>query len=272
MPASCRCLSAAGLEQESWVALIRRWRKRCWLISFLGVIDVSVGCTFCYSEDAAQLKQLIMPPVVSTIDTPEILSQSDYGIRQRYMMSPEELIAAFTKAEAGKLHLYSFMSQIGTVANREAFDGAGRMFSTIYYQAKTSVGWPHPKDEKDLVVQEIHLYRYDERGREVWQGEYDRKKILRRSMESIYDKDGMLRFMQWRSADGIIRYKMLCDERWHAVGHVYFDDSGKRIIDFQGSIPKGMDASAIPADLRPKLQPDSKDEKSSFSKIFNRTP
>lgn len=184
-------------------------------------------------------------------------------------MSPEELTAAFAKAEAGRLHLYSRMTQNGTVANRETFDQAGRKFSEIYYQQKTIDG-PRPQTEADLAVTTINLYRYDDQGREVWEGQYSSKKVLLRSLESVRDKNGILHFRQWRDADGIVHYKMLCDKIGHSVGHVYFDKAGKNIIDFRGKVPNGMDASAIPAALLPKPAPKSVPESSGKKSLFKR--
>ena len=271
-------LFSTGVEQECRAALFR-WRYRCWLISLLGVVNISGEGTFCRGNDLASSKLPIVPAPAWPAEVSDILSQSDYGIRQRYMLTGEELAAAFAKAETGRLEM-SEMSPNGNVASRKTFDKAGRTFSIIYYQPKpsyfqtqTTPGGGLTRKEGNIVVSVIHLYRYDELGREVWQGEYDRKKVLRRALESVYDMNGLKRFMQYRSADGIIRYKMLCDERGHSVGDVYFDDSGKRIIDFRGSIPKGMDASGIPVELRPKPRPNSEStpKKGFFHKVFEKS-
>jgi hypothetical protein len=269
----------------------RALAKACRLTFMLGVIVMSFGNKQCFCENAAPLNQSSSPVLGGEPKTSEmldILSQSDYGVRELYMIRPEQLAAAIAKAESGELHIYRVLSSTGTVANRVVLDEFDRKFSEVFYTQKypkqegsiNNKGelLPHefksPADERDFHVQQIRLYRYDERGREVWEGWYNSKKVLMRSLESIRDKTGLARFMQWRDPDGIIRYKMLCDDLGHSVGHVYFDDTGKRIIDFRGEIPKGMDASAIPPAMQPKPKPEPLssfgEKKSLFKKIFEK--
>ena len=86
-------------------------RYRCWLISLLGVVNISGEGTFCRGNDLASSKLPIVPAPAWPAEVSDILSQSDYGIRQRYMLTGEELAAAFAKAETGRLEIGVFGTQ-----------------------------------------------------------------------------------------------------------------------------------------------------------------
>lgn len=201
---------------------------------------------------------------------PELLSQSDHGIRKRYMIRSSELAAAFDQAESGKLEIYPWPSPIGVVATRSSFDPRGRRLSEIYYRDN---GLPAvPNDKSDIVPWLVDLHRYDDRGREVWTGQYFSSGVLIYSLESIYDEAGAWKIQQWRKPNGIIRCKQLFEGAGGEVGSVYFDETGKRILNFFGSVPRGMDTSGVPPALLPKPnpQPDFKDKKSFFQRLFDK--
>lgn len=142
-----------------------------------------------------------------------------------------------TLAAPGTLQIYRKETQNGTIARRIFKDTSGRSIRAVYYRKKAFV--QSPKDESDLVPYEIHLDTYDEGGRPEWMGVYSPELILQRSLETTYGEAGRIRMRQWRDADGIVRYQM------RDGSHIYYDDTGTRVIKVQGKIPAGIDPKTI---------------------------
>jgi len=100
-----------------------------------------------------------------------------------------------------------------------------------------------PAIESDIYPYEIRLFIY--RGKnETWRGVYSEDFHLLRSLESEYDGDGQGKTMRWRDSDGIVRYIMLSEAN-RVVSHLYFDDTGRKIIRVKGKLPPDLDPTTI---------------------------
>ncbi len=145
-------------------------------------------------------------------------------------------IASAACAESVNLNIYDEMTQNGTFAQKVFSDESGKPVRVIYYGSKRST---RPKIEEDLIPTKIELYRY-ENGLESWMGEYSPDYLPKRALETSYDAAGDPTIRQWRDADGIVRYRMAFENK-RCVSHLYFDDTGERLIGIIGKITEGLD-------------------------------
>src|SRR5215467_6199001 len=68
--------------------------------------------------------------------------------------------ASAQKEDPGELQIYSFPTQIGTVARRIFHNKTGKVSKEIYYTTTKSGSRDRPS-ERDLKIQSTHLYKYN---------------------------------------------------------------------------------------------------------------
>lgn len=144
-------------------------------------------------------------------------------------------------SESGTLEIYPMATQNGTSARRVFTDEHNRPTREIYYRAKSFT--KNPEAESDLDAYLVRLYSYDRDGRNEWMGEYSPELILQRSLETLYNPAGQLTTRQWRDSDGIIRYQTRYPGGREA-SHLYFDDTGTRLVSIRGEIPSDIELAS----------------------------
>ena len=148
-------------------------------------------------------------------------------------------VAAQEQAE--DFTIYPQESQIGTVARRVFMDTEGRITKTIYYGLRQDFrGARGPHSEEMLAVQSIVLHKYDEESREARTEHYDGHMILQRIKLTRYNSDGEKASHVWLRSDGSREYEIRYSNPRSAL-HLYFDDSGTKLVAVSGVLPQDVD-------------------------------
>ena len=143
--------------------------------------------------------------------------------------------------QAQELTIYPYESQIGTVARRVFRDSQGRVAKTIYYrltQDLRSARGPH--SEEMLAVQSIVLHKYDEESREARTEHYDPRMVLKRIRLTKYNPHGEKASHMWLRSDGSREYEIRYSKHG-SPSHLYFDESGARLVAVSGVLPQDVD-------------------------------
>jgi hypothetical protein len=133
----------------------------------------------------------------------------------------------------GELIIYETAGQTGIVAQRIVRDSNGLPIKTILYgTASLSHSGPFPKET--LSIRQIIIHKYDNFGRITQDNYYTPEMTLTRIRDTIYQgKDKTIIFHRVdRSKEYEIRY---VENR--TVSHLYYDDSGQKLIGISGVIP-----------------------------------
>lgn len=160
-------------------------------------------------------------------------------------LKQQNLTNAAEKEREGKLTFYGMITQIGTVAKRTFRDNSGRITKTIYYtldyrNLPNPFSLREPITEEMLVVQSINIHYYDRQGRQNRVEHYTPSFVLSRIMQTKCDANGGKTATVWlrpnESREYEIRYR-----NGRSISHLYFDETGQKLIAARGPVPKNMD-------------------------------
>jgi len=160
-------------------------------------------------------------------------------------LKQQNLTSTDKKEQDGELTIYGVITQIGTVAKRTFRDNAGRITKTIYYtldyrNLPNPFSLREPVTEEMLAVQSINIHYYDQQGRQDRVEHYTPAFALSRIMQTKYDPNGGKIATVWlrpnESREYEIRYR-----NNRSISHLYFDDTGRKLIAVRGPVPKNMD-------------------------------
>jgi len=145
---------------------------------------------------------------------------------------------------SGHLTIYGIITQIGTVANRVFRDSQGRITKTIYYGLdydKLPDPFPlaGPYSEEMLAVQSIRIHKYDRNGRQIRVEHYTPDSVLSRIMQTKYACGGGKKATVWLRSDQSREYEIRY-ENGRSTSHLYFDDTGRRLIAVRGAVPEDI--------------------------------
>lgn len=133
----------------------------------------------------------------------------------------------------GELTTYDTPSQNGTIAKRVFRDSSGRIAKTIYYRSSEKASGPYPGET--LQVSSIVIHLYDGAGRERREEYRGPDMQLHRIKDTVY-RNGDKTAVVWRRPDGIREYEIRYSGG-REVSHLYFDESGERLVGVKGEIP-----------------------------------
>ena len=160
-------------------------------------------------------------------------------------LKQQNLTNAAEKEQDGELNIYGVITQIGTVAKRTFRDNAGRIIKTIYYgldyrNLPNPFSFREPITEEMLAVQSINIHYYDQQGRQDRVEHYTPSFELSRIKQNKYGPNGRKIATIWLRPDESRKYEI----RYHngsSISHLYFDDTGQKLIAARGPVPKNMD-------------------------------
>ncbi len=153
-------------------------------------------------------------------------------------------------ADVGRLEIYDFMTQNGTIARRTFLDGAGRVSKEIYYtmfSARRSASGTPPEE---MAIGSQVLYHY-ENGRLVSTEAFDGAMKPQGSQHYEYGPDGEV-IREWSlRADGTKEFETrraaqptpsrFPSIRGRALTELYFDATGTRLLNLRGELPADID-------------------------------
>jgi hypothetical protein len=137
-----------------------------------------------------------------------------------------------------ELHIYSFPTQIGTVAMRTIRDQNGRISKVIYYSLKGGHN-RSPYTEAMLQEQSIEIYRYDDQGVQIAREHYAPGMILDFRWDIRHEDHEKRREVKY-TKEGVREYEIRYLAN-RSVSHLYYDKSGNDLIAIRGMIPEDMD-------------------------------
>lgn len=177
-----------------------------------------------------------------------------------------QLLAQMENVGFGELTMYPFMTENGTVARREFTDSNARIVKTIYYRSNKRLDQKSAASEEDLAASEIVLHGYDDGGREIRAEHYTPDIELERVRKVLYGPDGKVSRYLWLDDRCVLTYEIRFSDG-RTISHLYYDDTGKKLVGFRGSIPKdidlqdgwgepsgGLSCGAAPTERRASLQ------------------
>ncbi|MCF6286313.1 MAG: hypothetical protein L3K26_14150, partial [Candidatus Hydrogenedentes bacterium] len=150
--------------------------------------------------------------------------------------------------DSGKLSIYSSETSVGTVAKRVFLDEKGRDWKVIHYRRRWP--WangkypPRPRKnleslgEKDLEAVFVRIRLYDEMGRVRRVENRSPEMVLLGTWDTLYSGDA--KTSVHRTSVGIRTYEVRRIPG-REVSHLYFDDSGERLVALKGLLPDDVD-------------------------------
>lgn len=127
---------------------------------------------------------------------------------------------------------YDQPTQTGVDARREYRNGAGQLVKEIYYYRSF-------RQPVKMSIHSIVKYKYDQKGREIREDHYLANMKLDRSLITKYATDGDKDRQTWIDASGVRTYEMRYDGI-KCVSHLYFDESGNKLIGIHLAVPKDI--------------------------------
>jgi hypothetical protein len=137
-----------------------------------------------------------------------------------------------------ELQIYSFPTQVGTVARRTIRDQNGRISKVIYYALKGNFN-QRPYTEDMLQEQSIEVYRYDDQGVQIAREHYAPGMILDFRWEIRHEDHEKRREVKY-TKEGVREYEIRYLAN-RSVSHLYYDKSGNYLRAIQGMIPEDID-------------------------------
>ena len=137
-----------------------------------------------------------------------------------------------------ELQIYSFPTQIGTVAKRTIRDQNGRISKVINYALKDYSN-QSPYTEDMLKEQSIVVYRYDDQGAEIAREHYAPGMIPDFRWEIRHENHEKRREVKY-TKEGVREYEIRYLTN-RLVSQLYYDKSGNDLVAIQGMIPEDTD-------------------------------
>jgi hypothetical protein len=151
---------------------------------------------------------------------------------------PPSSMPSTAAGETTVLTLYPRSTQIGTIARRAIRDRWSKLTREVFYTARADEsGGP---TEKDLLVQLIKVYYYDDAVRVDHVEHWERGNRLDRVEHNKYDSSGELARRWFVEADGVRRYEMRFSSP-KKLTDLYFDNTGTYLTSLRGQLVTDVD-------------------------------
>lgn len=137
-----------------------------------------------------------------------------------------------------ELRIYSYPTQVGTVAMRTIRDQNGRISKVIYYALKGDLN-RRPYTEDRLQEQSIEVYRYDDQGAQIAREHYAPGMILDFRWEIRHEDHEKRREVKY-TKEGVREYEIRYLAN-RSVSHLYYDQGGNDLRAIRGMIPEDKD-------------------------------